>query len=213
MIQRILPLAISLLLSLAIPGRCGSAPTDPPSESPRRLRPFLESGVLAGGETRLSTYRATHFRLYTEGGVELRRDRSSEAPTRSLGLAVFFAPGQEEARFGGGVRITHGIGARWAVQGMAGLLASSEEEERGLFGRGVQLRGSLVHRDVASIGLIWHVLPYDLRESGRTTESGHHHSFYAIGMLHGRPGAVLSAGILGTYLLLGAIFLIGGGAS
>lgn len=206
---------IALVCLLILPpeaqsgGTAGGSRADPRA----RIGLFLDSGAMLGGEERLSTYQRSPFRIYTEGGFELRRPRSEGSPARGAGLALFFAPGRDDGRFGGGLRVTHDIGARWAAQGMVGLLASSLEEELGLFERGVQIRGSLIYRDTGSIGFIWHTLPYEFRSDGVVRESGRHQSLYAIGMLHGRPGAILSGAILGTYLVLAVALLASGGVS
>lgn len=194
------------------PGFCDGQSDSTRTGPPARIGFFLDSGVMLGSETKLERYQRSHFRIYTEGGVELRRPRSEGSAGRGLGLAVFFAPGDDEGRFGGGLRFTHDLAPRWTGHGMVGLLASSEEEERGLFERGLQVRGSLLYRDTGSLGLIWHTLPYDFNSQYGGEKSGWHQSLYLLGMLHGRPGAILSGAILTTYLVLGVVFIASGAA-
>ena len=178
---------VTLLISIAF---AGLLKAETPSGTGSRHLLFLETGGLLGGETKVPLYEESFFRLYTEAGYEYETSRGENWRGNRYGLAVTGALGTGDMRIGVSPRITWQLHPRWAIQGAAGPVWSSKEEEAGLFDRGWQVRGGLLYEDIASFTVLWQALPYSTDFDG--FESGTQHSVYAGVMFHGMPGAIIS---------------------
>ena len=135
---------ITLLISII---HTGQSKAETPSGTGSRHLIFFETGGLLGGETELPYYDESFFRLYSEAGYEFETSRDKEWRGNRYGLAVTGALGSGDLRVGISPRITWQLNTRWAIQGSAGPVWSSQEEESGLFERGWQVRGGLLYED------------------------------------------------------------------
>lgn len=176
-----------------------------------KLRPLLESGLLAGGESDAPAYRESMLRLYGEAGLDLERVPADSARGNRIGLAVAAMLGRDDRRLAIGPRGTWQLRSRWALQAFGGPLWSSEEEESGLFARGWHARAGLLHRDIVSVGLVWQTLPYEVRLP--EPRRGRSHAVYASVMAHGTAGALASLGTWGVVLAVGVAVLLSYGGS
>ena len=178
---------VTLLISIAVAGRLKS---ETASGTDLRHSLFFETGGLLGGETKVPMYEESFFRLYSEAGYEFETSRDEKRRGNRYGLAVSGALGSGDMRIGISPRITWQFHPRWAIQGAAGPVWSSKEEEAGLFERGWQVRGGLLYEDLTSFTVLWQALPYSINFEGY--ESGTQHSVYAGVMFHGMPGVIVS---------------------
>ena len=152
---------------------------------------FLETGGLIGGETDVPYYVESFFRLYSEAGYEFMTSSDGDKRGNRYGLAVTGAFGTDDMRVGISPRITLQFHPRWAIQGTAGPVWSSKEEEAGLFDRGWQIRGGILYKNTASFTVLWQAMPYS-SNLVEENASGTQHSVYAGVMFHGTPGTVVS---------------------
>ena len=192
---------IALLISIYLPCRSDAESAAGP-ESKHVL--FFDTGGLLGGETDIPQYVESSIRLYSEAGYEFETSPKGELPGNRFGLAVTGALGTDDIRVGISPRATLRLGPAWSVQGSGGLVWSSKEEEAGLFDQGWQVRGGLLYKDTASFTVLYQALPYSTDFEG--LESGTQHSIYAGVMIHGKPGAIVSAVAWGA--ILAAIGLV-----
>ncbi len=192
---------ITLLLSIVPAGRMRAQ--DSTGTGSRHLL-FFDTAGLIGGESDVPMYVESFFRLYSEAGYEFEASRKEGRRGNRYGLAVTGALGTDDIRVGISPRATLQLNPGWAVQGSAGPVWSSKEEEAGLFDQGWQVRGGLLYKDTASFTVLYQALPYSTDYEGY--ESGTQHSFYAGVMIHGKPGAIVSAVAWGV--ILAAIGLV-----
>jgi hypothetical protein len=194
---------IALLISISLPCR-SDAETSPGPGSRHHL--FFETGGLLGGETEVPQYVESFFRLYSEAGYEFETSQKGELPGNRFGLAVTGALGTDDMRVGISPRATLRLNPEWAIQGSAGPVWSSKEEEAGLFDQGWQVRGGLLYKDTASFTVLWQALPYS--SQFEDYESGTQHSVYAGVMFHGKPGAIVSLVTWGLIVAVIGLVLI-----
>ena len=168
---------------------------------------FLETGGLIGGETDVPYYTESFYRLYSEAGYEFMKSSAGDKRGNRYGLAVTGALGTDVIRVGISPRITLQFHPRWAVQGAAGPVWSSEEEESGVFDRGWQVRGGILYGNTASFTVLWQAMSYS-SDFVEENSSGTQHSVYAGVMFHGKSGMIVSLVTWGLILAFIGLILV-----
>ncbi len=190
--------ALTMLLLLSLPSLAGAALLSP-SDS-LRVRPFLESALLAGTETTAELYEESCWRLHTELGMELRFCRPGVRSARAIGVVGSVSAGRDDSRSTLGIRATYPVGTRYAVQGVVGKVFSNVHD-----GRGLQVRlGFVLPWHVSAVGL-WQHVTYDAPGDPRRHLAVD--SLYGGVMLHDAPGACFSAVSWGLIAIVTAIAL------
>ena len=148
---------------------------------------MLESALLVGGESSVSSHETAPVRLHTELSLEW----SFRGNDRRLGVFGSLAPGRDDLRSGFGLRATQPLGDRYAIQAGAGPIFSNRRD-----GKGVQTRvGLMLPRYVSIVGL-WQRIDF---AATRTAPRESTDSFYAGAMVHGAPGTI---GSLAAWLVI-----------
>lgn len=177
-----------LILSLS------ALPTSAGAEEGVRPRLFLETGGLYGREAGAPPYYTTSsWRIHSEVGLDWRR-KPRGARDGSFGFAVTFDFGQDDLRLGLGPRYTRWLDDTWGLQAMGGIVTSSAGAEPGALAAGVQLRTSLLWRDLLALDVVWQRLPWhqDLYQNDGTwrTLDGTLDALYGGLSFRGAAGAI-----------------------
>jgi hypothetical protein len=225
------PLICAVLVCLAVcaTAAVASGEGDLAGISERKVRPFLETGLFAGGQTDALIWaqdnaRASGHLLYVEGGLDLEWKQRADRPGLRIGVTVSLDMGSESGprpALGLGPRLTHSFNRNWALQAQVAILGNRDgEEEAGnslgseiyRFKGGHQARIGLLHRNKVSAVALWRVLKYDaqLRPIEQpwapVHKIGKAHLFCLGVMLHGKTGTYAS---LGSFLCMGLLTAVG----